>query len=459
MLTQNEPQKTFLEPHEPKVDNVNEWRFYSDQIVLHRQRNTIDLLIDILNDPFSDELRDYAVAMDEKARAAKIQQLDEQRKKIDFSNANGKLDSRSKMEEALAIVFANRILLAEKVATEEISTIDINSSILAELIEEVHFNREKTWATEDAHVIPTAKENFKVMTSEFENRTSEDIWNLIVGKLNSTRAALSAELNDLASDARDALMAEQLMAAMGETAWKMLSERERQRKVFELKRLEAANRKDAVGMSAIKVLADFNGNEEAYAKYLQQQKIMYKKSLNEKIERLKSKKAESEEEKIQIKEELEEALVLKKTLEELAKYDLDSEKEKLKIIQNLEEHDSKLTAERNRQMLSLKMKIQKRKKAEGEIEDTAHWIRFVDEESRTNQEEAKKRQKALARKRLEHLKSQKGKKPESLGEKEPSDAVEKVAFLLDKMHKEETDFVFAIIKQGKYKKSSKSKGW
>ena len=65
-------------------------------------------MISMLNEPYMEDLRDAAVTMKEEDRAKKVMALNEDRKKINFSNPNGKLDSRSKMEEGLAIVFANR---------------------------------------------------------------------------------------------------------------------------------------------------------------------------------------------------------------------------------------------------------------------------------------------------------------------------------------------------------------
>jgi len=58
--------------------------------------------------------------MDEASRSAKITELDEKRKNINFKNPNGKLDSRSFIEQALAIVFANRMLVAEKLTSDEV---------------------------------------------------------------------------------------------------------------------------------------------------------------------------------------------------------------------------------------------------------------------------------------------------------------------------------------------------
>ena len=83
-------------------------------------RNCHELLVTILNDSFSNELRNYAFQMDEASRSAKITELDEKRKNINFKNPNGKLDSRSFIEQALAIVFANRMLVAEKLTSDEV---------------------------------------------------------------------------------------------------------------------------------------------------------------------------------------------------------------------------------------------------------------------------------------------------------------------------------------------------
>ena len=102
-------------------------------------------MVQILNDSFSEELRDYAIATDEKSRSSKIAQLDEKRKNIDYSTENGKLDSRSYLEEALALVFVNRMIVAEKMTKDEVTATDINSSILGELLEYFNITREQNW--------------------------------------------------------------------------------------------------------------------------------------------------------------------------------------------------------------------------------------------------------------------------------------------------------------------------
>ena len=357
VLTQTDFQKTFKVPQEPKENDFNLWRYFSDQVLQLSQKNCHELLVSILNDPFSDELRDFAVAMNESSRAAKITELNEKRKKIDFSNPNGKLDHRSMIEEALAIVFANRMSVAEKITTEEVTALDVNASILGELLEEFNVIREGYWYTETDKVISQAKNNAQQLQYEFENGTSEDIWNLIIGNIATAEKTIISDLNELANQHQDKLIAEQLIQHMGTTDWNKLSEQERQKKIFQLRRLNAINNRDALGSSAKKVLSDFNGNETAYAQYLEEQKSKYRMALDEKIAKMKATKAKTDEEEAHIKDEINNIIVLKRSLSDLGKLELHVEKEKLILLQDLHDQSDKLSAERKRQMLNLQMKV------------------------------------------------------------------------------------------------------
>ena len=76
-----------------------------------------------------------------------------------------------------------RFLLAQKLTTSDISRDDINASILGELLEEFSYNREANWFLPDSEVISKAKSIKKQRSYEFENWVSEDIWNVITGKI------------------------------------------------------------------------------------------------------------------------------------------------------------------------------------------------------------------------------------------------------------------------------------
>ena len=56
--------------------------------------------------------------------------------------------------------------------------------------------------------------------------------------------------------------------------------------ILKLRLLDVENKKDATGNSAKRLLADFNGNEEAYQKYQKEQQEIQRKKLDVKIKAL-----------------------------------------------------------------------------------------------------------------------------------------------------------------------------
>ena len=167
---------------------------------------------------------------------------------------------------------------------------------------------------------------------------------------------------------------------------------------------------------------------------------------------LKAKKAAETDAKKQAEaeEEIEKLTTLKRSLSDLQKVELDADKEKLAIMAFLESSDGKMSQEKMRQMASLKLRMQKKQLANGEIEDTAIWIRSTDDKSAAGAAAEKQRQKELAKARLAALKAGRIQKSEEPVDQDASKE-DQLAALLENMQKEELAFVYARIECKKYK--------
>ena len=136
-------------------------------------------------------------------------------------------------------------------------------------------------------MIQSTKSSYASTVFEMLNKTSEDIWSLITGRLQVVDQSILADMNEISEKKRDAVLAAQLLSQIGAAEWEKMSEKDRQRKIMEIKRLEAQSRKESKGSSAKKMLADFDGDQEAFSNYQEAERIRYRKTLDEKLKKLK----------------------------------------------------------------------------------------------------------------------------------------------------------------------------
>ncbi|CBY12803.1 unnamed protein product [Oikopleura dioica] len=446
-LAQKESRKVLKDQNAPKDSNSPGWLSFGDNIILRMLQNGKNIVIRILNDSFQEELRDFCMLMPESERAQEIVKTNVERAKIDPNHASAKIDNNSLLQKGLALVYANKMHLAIKLGANEMNSSDICAAILAELLEEFDNFRETEWKV---HSKATALELEKRLNREIEAGTSDEVWKLITGKTSVARAEVDEEHDQIVDKKRDDVIAAALLKTVGQQEWQRLGEKERQMKILEMKKLQRQNEKESVGFSTKKLLEDFNGNEEAYRKYKEEEKAKSNSALDAKIAALKAKKAEETDKKKQkeVEEEIQKLTTLKRSLSDLQKVELDADKEKLAIMEFLESSDGQMSQEKMRQMAALKIRMQKKQLANGEIEDTALWIRSTEDKSAAGAAAEKARQKELAKSRLAALKAGKVQKSEAA---ENASKEDQLATLLQNIQNEEMTFVYSRIESNKYK--------
>ena len=171
--------------------------------------------------------------------------------------------------------------------------------------------------------------------------------------------------------------------------------------------------------------------------------------------RYKETKAVTKDEEEKILKEVENIAILKRSLSELSKFELNAEKEKNAVLNLLHSQEDNVSTERKRQMIKLKIKLQKRKIEENQFEDAATWIKSTDEKSLAKKQAQKEKQAKAAKQRLENLRSKRNSQTEEL--QEPTDYADKIAFKIDQMQKIEMQFIVDIIDTNAYLKHGKNK--
>ena len=209
-----------------------------------------------------------------------------------------------------------------------------------------------------------------------------------------------------------------------------------------------------------KAIEDFNGDQEAYNKYLLELRNKQKSEIEEKIKYLKENQSAAEK-TAEVETEIETLNVIKRSLSDLTK-DSNHESDNDLLMKQLDANYLNSLSEAQRQRELIKLKIARRQaKLEG-YNDVARWIMDTETNTGDLNKTEKARQLEKAKKRLEYLK-QRGKQGplDSINEEyevsNVSDFEEKVAILISKSHVDELQHITAVIETAKYKDfSSKS---
>ncbi|OWF34681.1 hypothetical protein KP79_PYT11450 [Mizuhopecten yessoensis] len=262
---------------------------------------------------------------------------------------------------------------------------------------------------------------------------------------------------------RDKLLAEALMKQLGEAEWKLLSEKERQKKLMELKLKERQLRRDGKFDELARLLGDAFEDQELLKKLMGESKEDQERKLKERLEKRRQRKAQgmSEEECDRLEQqdiEKDEAEERKRRRNILGDLQHAYEHEKDELLRRLREGEDKLSQEKERQLQLMKLKRDERRARQEDKFDSAALVigmaKEREEKMKEDLEEERKRQMRLAKERLEAARRRK-----AAGQTEDDDTEseinidtedrivlrEAVTIAVDKRHQKERQLLIQIL--------------
>ncbi|XP_070192500.1 trichohyalin-like isoform X3 [Littorina saxatilis] len=217
---------------------------------------------------------------------------------------------------------------------------------------------------------------------------------------------------------RDKLLLQALIDQIGEKNWQNMSEKERQRRLMELKLKERQLRREGKFDELAALLGDALNNEATLKKLIGENREEYERKLKERLEKRRQRLAEgmSKEEcdrleKEEEEQEEEEARQRRRNVLEDLQHNFDQEREDL--LRRLREGKNNPDRERQKQMLQLRLE-QRRLRRDDDIHSTALLLHQHDQSVKDKLAE-RRRQEQLARERLEAARLRK-KEGRSLGD-------------------------------------------
>ncbi|XP_033746567.1 trichohyalin-like isoform X2 [Pecten maximus] len=279
----------------------------------------------------------------------------------------------------------------------------------------------------------------------------------------STDTELIEALDGKFDALRDKLLAEALMKQLGEAEWKLLSEKERQKKLMELKLKERQLRRDGKFDELARLLGDAFEDQELLKKLMGDTKEEQERKMRERLEKRRQRKAQglSDEECDRLeqqdieKEEIEERKRRRNILGDLQHA---YEHEKDELLRRLREGEDKISQERERQLQLMRLKRDERRARQEDKFDSAALVigmaKEREDKMQKDMEEERKRQMRLARERLEAARRRKAAGQTKDDDTEPEINIdtedkillrEAVTMAVDKRHQKERQLLIQVL--------------
>ncbi|XP_038068700.1 trichohyalin-like isoform X2 [Patiria miniata] len=394
----------------PAEGDIEGWRETVLKELDRKHNKERELLLSILIDEGSEELRDAAGQMVQKARQERLQELKDEAEQLNPDKKEEKEGHRDILEEAGAIKSILRTLsLRTKRHGQEVEMDEVHASLLADLQEE----QEKESEVVMAGLVSMSEE-------ELSKLRMKQVWEakMGVGKnvLNVfTQYEGAAEDDDIlkALDKKydclkDKLLIDILRSQLGEKEWARMKEQDRQKKLLELRQEERRLRKEGKMDALAALLGDHAKTEAGLKKLMGASRTDYQEKL--KMRREKRKKSiaggnldDITEEELSEDEE-EDTSKISNPLEDLQRR-YDGEREAL--LMRLHSSKAEYMSEKERQAELVRLRLELRK-ARGEDGFTA--AALVIGLAERNQAAAserlrndRQRQESLAKQRIEAM--------------------------------------------------------
>ncbi|XP_022097553.1 trichohyalin-like isoform X2 [Acanthaster planci] len=397
----------------PAEGDINGWR---ETVLKELDRKHIlerELLLTILTDEGSEELRDAARQMVQKARQERLQELKEEAEKLNPDKKEEKEGHRDILEEAGAIKSILRtISLTTKRHGQKVEMDEVHASILADLQEE----QERESEVVMAGLVSMSEEELSKMRIkqiwEVKMGIGKNVLNVFTQYEGAAEDDAILKALDKKYDAlKDKLLIDILRSHLGEKEWARMKEQDRQKKLLDLRQEERRLRKEGK-MDALAALLGNHAKTQADLKKLMgDSRTDYQEKLKMRIERRKKKIAEGGN-LDDIEEELSEeegdsqdsSSKGSSPLEDLQRR-YDSEREA--ILMRLNSSEAEYMSEKERQAELIRLRLELRKaRGEDNFIAAALVMGLAERNQATTSQRLKhdrQRQESLAKQRIEAM--------------------------------------------------------
>ncbi|XP_069101140.1 trichohyalin-like isoform X2 [Argopecten irradians] len=433
------------------------------QMLERKHRDEHVLFHRLLMENTDRELLDNVIVLSQQQRKERLAQLLSQREATPLDQQ--KEHWRLFME----AVVVKRELCRERLTgdkKEEVSDVVINQALFSDLLSyqngesEDLFQRmaEMTW--EDLNTLQS-----EVMQSRKVN-AAENVA-AVVFSSDSTDGSSDTDLLEALDgkfDAlRDKLLAEALMKQLGEAEWKLLSDKEKQRKLMELKLKERQLRRDGKFDELARLLGDAFEDQELLKKLMGETREEQERKMKERLEKRRQRKAQGmsdeecdrlEQEDIE-KEEIEERKRRRNILGDLQHA---YEHEKDELLRRLRAGEDKISQEKERQLQLMRLKRDERRARQEDKFDSAALVigmaKEREDKMKEDLEEERQRQMRLAKERLEAARRRKAAGQTTDDDTEPEINIdtedkmllrEAVTMAVDKRHQKERQLLIQVL--------------
>ncbi|XP_070559138.1 trichohyalin-like isoform X2 [Ptychodera flava] len=409
----------------PPKGDLDAWKLSVMRELDKYYKTERDLMMSILTDEGSEDLRQAAVMMPPDDRQKRLMELKQKRESLEYENKDDQEINLDILEECGAIKsVVRRLVLEERSKGGVVGHEEIVISLLSELQDEQDREGEMLFATlvdkEEDDLSAMRHKQIMMRKSQFCDNILE-VFTRYEGA--GSEDELLKALDDKYDALRDQLLLEALKKQMSDAEWQRLSEAERQQKLMKMK-LEAARLKREGKQDELARLLGENFKIEANLKSLMgENRAKYEQKLRDRLEKRKQqgKEGYDSEDEDGIPEDEEDDETSKNPLVDLERR---YEDERDALMARLRDTEEAILSEKERQQELARLKRERRKaQREDNFESAALVLGLAERHQAAAAERLKNdraRQEELAKKRLDALR-----KKRTAGEKaaEPSDEI------------------------------------
>ncbi|CAC5415796.1 unnamed protein product [Mytilus coruscus] len=429
------------------------------ELIDRRHREERDLLIQLLDDATTDPNRQSVAAMTEEKRQENLERIRQMRSNWRSKDERNKQDQTELLKEAAVYLLESKLhqlrtegldvsddkvkvqivndfeekqneqkLVESKEATDE----NVKVQILSNLQEKQ--DGESKYLLTDLYDkdLRTLQQMVKLHRKTLDNGNHDNVSSVVLGDDDVT---ITSDDSDVTEDQikkaveqkydilRGKLLEATLIMQVGENEWSKLSEKERQKRLIELKMKEKKLRQEGKNDEATALFENLVESDEfALENLFGEDEIDEEQKAREREQRKKELQTEREEQGLPIDDaEIDKLLDEEETEAKRQKrrnvlegLQMMLEDEKAALLRQLKEQVSGIDQERQRQLALVKLKMDKKKMEREEKYDSAALVlklaKEADEKRTQNITADRERQKALAKERLEALRRKKQKK-------------------------------------------------
>ncbi|XP_035826163.1 uncharacterized protein LOC101847194 [Aplysia californica] len=455
-----------------KGDDVNKLQEAVMTLLHKKHQDEWNILCQMMASDRFKEVRELVATETQQQKSDRLMVLHGIREKFDLAASS---EHQTILEEAVTVKREmRRCHLSGQSSSGEVGDSEVNVSLMADLLKTQLVEAEIYLGAFSAESNEDLIENQQAIAAELTQSHAINIADVVFAAEGHDSAdsqnqdGLLEEAVDGKYDAlRDQLLIQALINEMGEAEWNRLSEKERQRRLMELKLKERQLRREGRYDEAAALLGSLLNDEEKLRQLLGDSKAEQERKLRERLERRKKRLAEGmteeecdELEAEEIAREEEEEREKKKNI--LLYLEHCHDEEKAALLRRLAEMKDESEKQRQKQLEMLRLRREQRRLREEDKFDSAAMVLGLSEENdkrhKMSKDEERQRQQDLARQRLEAARQRKLQgenmvRGETIvlpeGEMEDESKVGETALrMLDRRHQLERDLLIKLLDEG-----------